>query len=383
MYVKYRCFFEFRRKTHSIQLKKVDIAASMTISKTVYKGLITIVLHLVFWIIVYLIYTYFLGYGSNNTDYVNRFSLFLMPVTIGVSYFFLYFLIPKYLITKKQGLFFLYSLYTFIVSAYLIILSILYAVVFLFEYNANESSPLTKTLPFIILGVYFVVLMVIVIGLIINSYESIVKNEDLKSKFLQTQLQLKEQELKFLKMQIHPHFLFNSLNTIYGFALKKRNEAPEMILKLSNLLDYILYQVKKPVVHLEEEIAHIKEYIELEKIRFQDTLKIEFNSTTDDENVQIPPMLLIPFVENAFKHGSLVNGYLTLIVNVKCTEGTLTFNAKNSMMAGDTPEQKGIGLDTVEKRLKLLFPNSYELEVQEENGWFEINLRIQNLTKNG
>ena len=225
--------------------------------------------------------------------------------------------------------------------------------------------------------------MVIVIGLIINSYESIVKNEDLKSKFLQTQLQLKEQELKFLKMQIHPHFLFNSLNTIYGFALKKRNEAPEMILKLSNLLDYILYQVKKPVVHLEEEIAHIKEYIELEKIRFQDTLKIEFNSTTDDENVQIPPMLLIPFVENAFKHGSLVNGYLTLIVNVKCTEGTLTFNAKNSMMAGDTPEQKGIGLDTVEKRLKLLFPNSYELEVQEENGWFEINLRIQNLTKNG
>lgn len=192
----------------------------MTLSKAVYKGLITVTLHLLFWIVVYFFYTYFLGYGSNNTNYVNKFSLFLMPITIGISYFFLYSLIPKYLLTQKQGLFLLYSIYTFIVSAFLIILSILYAVVFLVELNADETSPLTKTLPFIILGVYFVVFMVIIFGLILHNYKSIVKNEDLKSKFLQTQLQLKEQELKFLKMQIHPHFLFNSLNTIYGFALK-------------------------------------------------------------------------------------------------------------------------------------------------------------------
>ena len=351
----------------------------MKLTKEFYIGVLTVIFHLLFWVIVYFFYTYFLGYGSNNTNYVNKFTLFLMPVTISVSYFFLYFLIPKYLLTKKQGLFLLYSVYTFIISAFLIILSILYAVVFLIEYNTEETSPLTKTLPFIILGVYFVVFMVIIFGLVIHSYKSIVKNEDLKSKFLQTQLQLKEQELKFLKMQIHPHFLFNSLNTIYGFALKKGDEAPDMILKLSNLLDYILYQVKKPSVNLNEEIAHIKEYIELEKIRFQDRLQIEFNSEIDNENIQIPPMLLIPFVENAFKHGSIVNGFLSIVVDVKCIKGDLTFFIKNSIKLTNKNNEKGIGLETVEKRLKLLFPNSYELKVVEETDFFKVSLIINDL----
>jgi len=355
----------------------------MTLSKAVYKGLITVILHLLFWIVVYFFYTYFLGYGSNNTDYVNKFSLFLMPVTIGVSYFFLYFLIPKYLLTQKQGLFLLYSIYTFIVSAYLIILSILYALVFLIEFNADETSPLTKTLPFIILGVYFVAFMVIIFGLILHNYKSIVKNEDLKSKFLQTQLQLKEQELKFLKMQIHPHFLFNSLNTIYGFALKKEDETPEMILKLSNLLDYILYQVKKPKVSLKEEIAHIKEYIELEKIRFRDTLNIEFKSQIDDEQVEIPPMLLLPFVENAFKHGGIINGVLTLVIEVTFLKGNLSFLVKNSINFKSKEDEKGIGLNTVEKRLDLLFKNSYDLTVKSENDWFEVYLNIQKMNENG
>ncbi len=358
----------------------------MSLSKAVYKSFVTVFLHLLFWVVVFFFYTYFLGYGSNNTEYVNWFSLFLMPITIGISYFFLFFLIPKYLLAKKQGLFLLYGLYTFILSAYLIIISIIYGMVFLLELNIDDnSSPLTKTLPFIILGVYFVVFMVIIFGLILHNYKSTLKNEDLKSKFLQTQLQLKEQELKFLKMQIHPHFLFNSLNTIYGFALKKEDETPEMILKLSNLLDYILYQVKKPKVSLKEEVAHIKEYIELEKIRFRDTLNIEFKSQIEDENVQIPPMLLLPFVENAFKHGVIVNGVLAVFIEVIYLKGNLSFKIKNSINfeRKEEEEDKGIGLDTVEKRLELLFKNSYELNIKSEGDWFEVSLNIENMNKNG
>ncbi|MFD0761263.1 sensor histidine kinase [Lutibacter aestuarii] len=351
----------------------------MKLSKEVYKGLITVVSHLVFWLIIYFIYTYFLGYGSNNTEYVNKFSIYLMPVTICVSYFFLYFLIPKYLLTKKQGLFLLYSVYTFIVSAFLIILSILYALVFLIELNSKGTPPLTKSLPFIILGVYFVVLMVIVFGLVLYNYKSIVKNEDLKNKFLQTQLQLKEQELKFLKMQIHPHFLFNSLNTIYGFALKKGDETPDMILKLSNLLDYILYQVKKPTVNLIEEINHINEYIELERIRFQDTLKVSFNSDIENESIQIPPMLLIPFVENAFKHGSIVNGILTIEIAIEQYKNEFNFSIKNTVKESVNNIEKGIGLETVKKRLDLLFNNDYELNIDESNDNFNVQLFIKNL----
>ena len=352
----------------------------MVHSKTLFKGLITVISHMLFWVVVYFFYTYFLGYGSNNTEYVNKFSLFLMPVTIGVSYFFLYFLIPNYLLTKKQALFFLYSIYTFIVSAYLIILSILYALVFLIELNSDETSPLTKTLPFIILGVYFVVFMVIIFGLVLHNYKSIVKNEDLKSKFLQTQLQLKEQELKFLKMQIHPHFLFNSLNTIYGFALKKENKTPEMILKLSNLLDYILYQVKKPKVSLNEEIAHIEEYIDLEKMRFRDSLNIKFKSEIDDEYVQIPPMLLIPFVENAFKHGNIIDGFLTVQVENKMVDGQLEFSIRNTSLNDVSKEiEGGIGLENIQKRLDLLYPNNYQLNIERNDKWFKVNLIIKNL----
>ena len=105
-------------------------------------------------------------------------------------------------------------------------------------------------------------------------------------------------------MQIHPHFLFNSLNTIYGFALKKSDDAPEMILKLSNLLDYILYQIEKPQVLLTDEINHLMDYVSLEKMRFHDTLDVTFNIENINESTKIAPMLLLPFIENSFKHGT-------------------------------------------------------------------------------
>ncbi|NOR27182.1 MAG: histidine kinase, partial [Lutibacter sp.] len=286
-------------------LIKIDIAEHMKIPKVVFKYSVEVILHLIFWGVVYFFYTYFLGYGSNNTNYVNRFSAFLMPITIGISYFFLYFLIPNYLLKRKRILFLLYSTYTFIISVFLIILSILYGLVFLIELNSNDASPLTKTLPFIVFGVYFVVLIVVSLSLIKHNYNSIVNNENLKNKILETQLQIKDQELRFLKMQIHPHFLFNSLNTIYGFALKKKDEAPEMILKLSNLLDYILYQIEKPQVFLKDEINHILDYVSLEKMRFHDTLEVKTIIDVSNNTIQIAPMLLIPFVENAFKHGDI------------------------------------------------------------------------------
>ena len=129
----------------------------------------------------------------------------------------------------------------------------------------------------------------------------------LENKILETQLKLKEQQLNYLKMQIHPHFLFNTLNTMYGFALKKADDTPEMILKLSNLLDYLLYKVDKPFVLLADDIDHIKDYIELEKMRFNETLKIHFSTQNISENIKIAPMLLLPFIENSFKHGAIKN----------------------------------------------------------------------------
>ena len=335
-----------------------------------------LIVHSIFWVIIYFFYNYFLGFGSNQKTYIQLFSAFLMPITMTISYFVVYFLVPKYLLKKLYKSFILYTIYTLILSVYAIILSVLFALVYLADLNPENASPITKTLPFIILGVFFVVLIVVTLSLILHNYKSIVKNEDLKNKILQTQLQLKEQELKLLKMQIHPHFLFNSLNTIYGFALKKGEETPKMILKLSNLLDYILYQIEKPSVSLENEIYHLQDYISLEKLRFHDTLQVNLIKESAVENINIAPMMLIPFVENSFKHGAIVNGVLVINILIKKIDNTILFEVENSIIEKSKSEG-GIGLENIQKRLKMLYPNAHTLEINENDQRFKVSLTLQ------
>jgi two-component system LytT family sensor kinase len=336
--------------------------------------------HIAFWVGVYFFYAYFLGYGSTNTKYVNLFSTFLMPVTIIISYFFIYRLIPNYLLQKKYGLFILYTIYTVILSVFVIVLSILYGLVYTENLKADNTSPLTKTIPFIVLGVFFVTLIVVSINLIVHSYKSAVTNENLKNKILQTQLQLKEQELKFLKMQIHPHFLFNSLNTIYGYALKKGDDAPEMILKLSNLLDYILYQIDKPRVLLRDELNHMHDYVSLERMRFHDTLEVKIENNIANDAIEIAPMLLIPFVENSFKHGTIIDGKLTVVVKLKFENGILNYKIINSSIRDDE-KSGGIGLENIKKRLNMLYPDKHSIEISQQKNQFIVVLKIHGLSQ--
>ncbi len=331
---------------------------------------------MVFWIGVYFFYTYFLGYGSSNTEYVNRFSAYLMPVTIVLSYFVALYLIPKYLRERKYWLFFLYGIYTIVISFVAIILSIFYGLIFSSYLKDIDSIALTKSVPLIVLGIYFVVAVVIVISLFVYSFLSNLKNEDLRNKFLETQLQLKQQELKFLKMQIHPHFLFNSLNTIYGYALKKADEAPEMILKLSNLLDYILYQIDKPHVLLENELDHIEDYIALEKIRFHDTLRVNFRRGKINRPITVAPMLLIPFVENGFKHGAILEGVLKVDIEVDVSGDELYFKMSNSVQESED-STSGIGLENIQKRLEMLYKENHELEIEKIDNQFIVSLKVQ------
>lgn len=244
--------------------------------------------------------------------------------------------------------------------------------------------PMSKNFFFILILVYLIVGIVSFVSLLNYNFKTLSKNKALQNKILTTQLQLKEQELHYLKRQIHPHFLFNTLNTIYGFALKQSKQTPGIILKLSNLLDYILYQVNKPKVSLKEEVLHIKEYIELEKIRFQDTLKVEFESSEINEGIQIAPMLLIPFVENAFKHGNLKDGFLRIKISVKVNEGELNFCIKNTVLDNEAINGKsGIGLENIRKRLQLNYNDNYQLTNENKNNWYVVNLKVANLNSIG
>tara|TARA_R110002049_G_scaffold37947_1_gene118612 strand:- start:898 stop:1674 length:777 start_codon:yes stop_codon:yes gene_type:complete len=253
--------------------------------------------------------------------------------------------------------------------------SIFFSLIYIAQFNYEAMNPVTKNILFVTTGVYLVVLLVSAFKLLKLHLKNSEETKMLQTKILETQLKLKEQELHYLKMQIHPHFLFNTLNTMYGFALKKADETPEMILKLSNLLDYLLYQANKPFVLLKDEINHIEDYIALEKMRFHDTLNIQFIKDDISEDLKIAPMILLPFVENSFKHGAIKNGKLYIKMSLQSNNKQLFFNIENTNAKTETAEN-GIGLDNIKKRLDLLYLNNYDLKIENKNDLFSVNLKL-------
>lgn len=334
-----------------------------------------LLLHVLFWVAVLFFFTYFFATESQYHSDTLSFSLFLMPITIATTYVSIYKLIPDYLITKRYFHFIIYSFYTLIISGYLIMVSIFFSLIYLANFEYNAMNPATKNILLVTTGVYLVTIVVSAFKLLKLNLKHVEQKNKLENKILETQLKLKEQELNYLKMQIHPHFLFNTLNTMYGFALKKADEAPEMILKLSNLLDYLLYKVDKPFVLLVDEINHIKDYIELEKMRFNNTLDIKFVTENILEHTKIAPMLLLPFIENSFKHGHIKNGALSININISYKDKQLHFQIENTCEQIETPS-KGIGLENIQKRLDLLYKDNYTLSIKNTDQLFKVSLSL-------
>lgn len=338
--------------------------------------------HFIFWVAVWFFFYYFFSFNSNVKVYVTWFSSLLLPLTMLTTYFIVYFLIPRFLLSKQYFKFALYTFYTLVASSNLISLTLYACLIFLLHFDITLIPPMSKNYLFILVLVYLVVGIVSFINLLKHNFKTSSKNKELENKILATQLQLKDQELQYLKMQIHPHFLFNTLNTIYGLALKQSKQTPDVILKLSNLLDYILYQVSKPTVSLNEELLHIKEYIDLERIRFQETLRISLSIEAVDENIQIAPMLLIPLMENAFKHGKIIDNYLRINIRAEVSDNQLIFVIKNTTSPHNSKSKNGgIGLENVKKRLDLHYKNNHQLTFEQTDNWYTASLTIFKLNK--
>ncbi len=194
------------------------------------------------------------------------------------------------------------------------------------------------------------------------------------------QLLIKEKlgtELSFLKSQINPHFLFNTLNNIYSLARKKSDKTPEVVLKLSKLLRFVMYETKHQYISVGKELEFLKDYIELHKIRYDDRLKINFNYELDDLNAQIMPNILTPFVENAFKHGASQSTKLSFInIELKLAENELYFKVENSFEPIEiTEEEEGIGLKNLNRQLELMYKN-FSLQTKKENQKFIAELSL-------
>lgn len=191
-------------------------------------------------------------------------------------------------------------------------------------------------------------------------------------------IEKQEAELNYLKSQTNPHFLFNTLNNIYSLSRDKNDRAPESILRLSKILRFMLYETGGSFISIEQELKIITDYIELEKLRYDETLRINFNYDVEDMKQAIPPLLLIPLVENAFKHGvSETRGRPYVDIHLSVNKRQLMFIVKNSTEPGfeEVPVKENIGLSNLRRQLELLY-TEYELSVQPGPSDFTASLKI-------
>ncbi|MDB5222502.1 MAG: hypothetical protein JWN83_1169 [Chitinophagaceae bacterium] len=186
-------------------------------------------------------------------------------------------------------------------------------------------------------------------------------------------------ELILLKAQVHPHFLFNTLNNIYSFILNGSPKAPGMIKKLSGLLNYFLNECNHTLVPLQKEILMIQDYMALEKIRYGDSLSMSLHIHGNVGNKLISPLLLIPFVENSFKHGTsrmLTHPWVTLEINIE--KDSLEFKLSNNKpdSNNEVPSKKGLGLNNVKKRLQILYPDTHSLHIVENAMSYDVAMKL-------
>jgi two-component system, LytTR family, sensor kinase len=203
------------------------------------------------------------------------------------------------------------------------------------------------------------------------------RNEKLRKEAENTQLNA---ELAFLKSQVNPHFLFNTLNSIYSLANRRSEKTADAIAKLSNILRYMLYKTENKTVNLEEEVQYLSDYIELQKFRLYDNIFIKFDVTGNIQSFMIAPMLLLPFVENAFKHG--VNTTNKCFINISLTVkgNELYFEVTNADIRKDkffNDENSGIGLQNVKRRLDLIYPGAHELLTEKKDDIYIVRLKLR------
>ncbi|WP_159473546.1 sensor histidine kinase [Dyadobacter sp. 3J3] len=183
-------------------------------------------------------------------------------------------------------------------------------------------------------------------------------------------------EMSLLKAQINPHFLFNTLNSLYSLTLARSEKSAEMVLRLSDLMRYMLYEASANTVSLTDEIAYLENYISIEQMRFADRLDLSFQYSGDTSGKSISPLLLLPFIENAFKHGiQESSGWIT--IDLRLDSNFLTLKVENSYSLPVKEKETGLGLANVKKRIELAYPGQYELSITQKANIYSVDLKLQ------
>ncbi len=337
-----------------------------------------LVYHILFWIIYFSLNV--IRWGNYFDDYTYSFwsNLVEFPIHIALVYLNLQYLMPKFIPNRLKTYVLVLLLSVLVFSLIRIVLTYNFVTTDIWREASHQDSLFgINYIVAVMIGEIYVVGLTAAIKLGIDRVKFKSRASALEKINLET-------ELALLKSQIQPHFFFNTLNNLYSLTLDKSDKAPETVLKLAALMRYVVYESKNKKVSLTREVKHIQNYIDLEKLRYGNDLEVNFNITGSLENHTITPILLLPFVENTFKHG--VSNRLDkkpIAIAISIENNTLTLATKNYI----NPDQEehmplnginhhGVGLQNTKRRLNLLFGNSYTLDIATTNELYTNTLKI-------
>lgn len=330
-----------------------------------------ILTHVLFWVL-YLVSEYFANlahlYPSEWRQFL-RASLLPLPILMGASYFLALYVVPRYLVPNQW---FWFLLWCILVAALVFYARIKWQeTVNYLQSDQYYKIPVNKMLKNIIRD-YAIIALAVCIHIIADYRRKQKMNEELiKAKA--------EVEIKLLKGQLHPHFLFNSLNNIYSLALSKSDLTADSILKLTELLDYLVYRASMDTVPLAKEVQLLENYLGLEQLRYGEKLQVEADIAVQNDSMAIAPLLLLPFAENCFKHGGVgADGVFRVELDLYTDHKKLHFRLRNSKRKGNnsSTHSGGVGLENIQKRLNLLYPDRHQLQISNAAEHYEVTLEI-------
>jgi len=334
------------------------------------KNRINLIYHILVWVILFYLYIQFMQNFIPMKQAIVQVSIYLVYIA-GIFYLHTYFLAPRFFNKKKIP---------YYISAIVILLFIsvvannLYKQHFGIEFsNIKYTSSFHGQANYIISGTLSTLFFSFIVWFILKYRAQVQQKNELE-------LQKNSAELAMLKSQINPHFLFNTLNNIYALSLEKAEPVvSEMILSLSEINRYMLYETEPDYVPLSKEITYIQSYMELEKLRCENVSNIKFLVSPGIDGIKISPLLLIPFIENAFKHSRVVDEPNAWIeINLSVVGNKLLFKCENSIPDKAFKKDKtgGIGLENVKRRLLILYAAKHELSISNRNHKFIVDLKL-------
>ncbi len=328
--------------------------------------------HILFWLLYFVCWTFF----SVRFNHVSVETAFLVTAAwfvgqAGTFYACIYFLVPRFLNKKRYGIF------SLCISAIVLLTSIFTAActVGLLTPVTAFNIPLSTFSVYVLIDNYLIVIVTVAVRVINDRIKSEQRNQLLEK-------EKTENELRFLRSQINPHFLFNAINSIYVLIKKDPDFAAVTLAKFADMLRYQLYECNADEIPIENEIAYLNNYIELEKLRKGNTVVVNYTIDESSKNIAVAPLLLIPFVENAFKYVSAFAAKPNVVtIAIKYHNKVFTLLAENTTDENNLVKEEksfsGIGLENVKRRLELIYPNRHTLEIENANEKYSVLLNIQ------